>query len=205
MTRIRTLCGIVAGLTIAMSGALTAQTLSAPTQIDSPIAAVANAKPWEYGALVQGGVGLEERTDFSFFMVGGHLGKVLTPQLGKGRLQGNIEYSVEVFPLWQSYTPKFQRISCTGGRLIARSAARPIPSAEPIPASASRLSRCAGTSPTASGSCRGCRPRAASCGRTTNIPRLATSIPTTQPRRAPQPIPACGTSRRRVESVPITF
>jgi lipid A 3-O-deacylase len=111
MTRIRILCGIVA---LMASGALTAQSPSDTTQTDAPIAAVSNSRPWEYGALIQGGVGLEERTDFGFFMVGGHLGKVLTPQLGKGHLQGNIEYSVEVFPLWQSYTPTFERISCTG-------------------------------------------------------------------------------------------
>jgi len=87
---------------------LPAQPLSAKP---SP-AAKAEQATWEYGVLVQGGVGLEERTNFSFFMVGGHLGKVLTPQLGSGHLRGNVEYSVEVFPLWQSYTPKFQRISC---------------------------------------------------------------------------------------------
>jgi lipid A 3-O-deacylase len=113
MTRIRILCGIVAAMSIAASGVLTAQTTSATTQTDSPIAAVSSSRSWEYGALIQGGVGLEQRTDFSFFMVGGHLGKVLTPQLGSGSLRGNVEYSVEVFPLWQSYTPKFQRISCT--------------------------------------------------------------------------------------------
>ena len=114
MTRTRTLCGIAAVTLIAASAALTAQSPSAATQADSPVAAVANSTGWEYGALIQGGVGLEQRTDFSFFMVGGHLGKVLTPQLGSGSLRGNIEYSVEVFPFWQSYTPRFQRISCNG-------------------------------------------------------------------------------------------
>jgi len=79
---------------------------------DSPVAEVANSSPWEYGALLQGGVGLEDRTNFGFFLVGGHLGKVLTPQLGTGLLRGNFEYSVEVLPFWQSYTPKFQRINC---------------------------------------------------------------------------------------------
>jgi lipid A 3-O-deacylase len=112
MMRIRILCGIVAVTSMAVSGALTAQAPSATTQADSLVAAVSNTTPWEYGALIQGGVGLEERTDFGFFMVGGHLGKVLTPQLGSGALRGNLEYSVEVFPFWQSYTPKFQRISC---------------------------------------------------------------------------------------------
>jgi lipid A 3-O-deacylase len=73
---------------------------------------VANSRPWEYGALIQGGNGLEERTDFRFLMVGVHLGKVLTTDFGTGTFKGNFEYAVEVFPLWQSYTPKFQRISC---------------------------------------------------------------------------------------------
>jgi lipid A 3-O-deacylase len=85
----------------------------------SPVSAVANAKGWDFGALVQGGVGLQDRTDFSFFMVGGHAGKMLTSEIGTGLFKGNFEYGVEVFPFWQSYTPKFSRISCaslpTGG------------------------------------------------------------------------------------------
>src|SRR6202020_512767 len=87
MTRIRILCGIVAMMSIAASRALIAQNPSGTIQTDSPIAEVSNSKPWEYGALIQGGVGLEQRTDFSFFMVGGHLGKVLTPQIGSGSLR----------------------------------------------------------------------------------------------------------------------
>jgi hypothetical protein len=101
-------------LSITVSGRLMAQAPSNGMPPDSPVAAVSNSTSWEYGALVQGGVGLEQRTDFSFLMVGAHLGKVLTPQLGSGTLQGTVEYSVEVFPFWQSYTPRFQRISCTG-------------------------------------------------------------------------------------------
>jgi hypothetical protein len=46
-------------------------------------------------------------------MAGVHAGKVLTPNLGPGPLRGNFEYAVEVFPFWQSYTPKFQRPFCT--------------------------------------------------------------------------------------------
>ena len=56
------------------------------------MATFANSTPWEYGALVQGGVGLEQRTNFNFILVGGHLGKVLTPQIGTGRFRGNFEY-----------------------------------------------------------------------------------------------------------------
>ena len=91
----------------------------------SPVADVASSTPWEYGALLQGGVGLQERTDFSFLMVGGHLGKVLTSEHGNGLLKGNLEYGVEVFPFWQSYTPKFQRISCPAGATVATQCSNP--------------------------------------------------------------------------------
>jgi hypothetical protein len=86
-----------------------AQTYVAPTRV----AQVENSMSWEYGALIQGGNGLtEDRNGFHFLMVGAHVGKVLTPSMGKGRLRGNFEYAVEVFPYWQSFTPKFQKASC---------------------------------------------------------------------------------------------
>jgi lipid A 3-O-deacylase len=105
----RTLC---AAAVLATTSLAFAQAPASTIVAESPVAAHANTKSWEYGALLQGGVGLEQRTDFSFFLVGGHLGRVLTPQLGTGLFRGNFEYGVEVFPLWQSYTPKFQRINC---------------------------------------------------------------------------------------------
>lgn len=113
MKRMTILCGLIAGLSMAASGVLAAQTPTA-THNDSPVATFANSKPWEYGALLQGGVGLEDRTNFSFLMVGAHVGKILTTDFGTGALKGNIEYAVEVLPFWQSYTPTFQRISCSG-------------------------------------------------------------------------------------------
>ena len=67
---------------------------------------------WEYGPFVQGGVGTKDRSDFRFFAFGGHLGRILTPDVGPSPLRGNFEYAVEVMPLWQSYTPHFQRIRC---------------------------------------------------------------------------------------------
>ncbi len=80
---------------------------------ESPVQAQAHTQPWEYGAIFQGGKGLtEDRDDFTFFMAGAHLGKVLTPQIGHGLLRGNAEYAVEVFPYWQSNTPTFQRQTC---------------------------------------------------------------------------------------------
>jgi lipid A 3-O-deacylase len=97
---------------LSVSGFAQTQSTAVVAHEDSPVAEVASRAPWEYGALLQGGVGLEERTNFSFLLVGGHLGKVITPELGTGLFKGNFEYAVEVFPFWQSYTPKFQRINC---------------------------------------------------------------------------------------------
>ena len=90
-----------------------AQTPASPAPQISAVAEVASSTPWEYGALVQGGNGLtEDRDGFHFLMAGGHLGKVLTSPFGPGLLKGNFEYAVEVFPFWQSYSPKFQRANC---------------------------------------------------------------------------------------------
>ncbi len=72
-----------------------------------------SGRGWEYGVLAQGGVGTGDRSNYKFFLLGGHAGKVLTPTLGSGLLQANFEYAVEVFPFWQSYTPRFQKVSCT--------------------------------------------------------------------------------------------
>jgi lipid A 3-O-deacylase len=74
---------------------------------------------WEYGALIQGGNGLEDRTSFKFLLAGVHLGKVLTPEVGHGMLKGDFEYAVEVFPLWMSFTPTFQRLNCPTGATLA--------------------------------------------------------------------------------------
>lgn len=78
----------------------------------SPVQEAARAN-WEYGALVQGGLGVtDNRGDFKFLSAGGHVGRVLTPVIGEGMLRGTFEYGVEVFPFWQSYTPTFERRSC---------------------------------------------------------------------------------------------
>ena len=69
--------------------------------------------PLEFGALLQGGLGVtEDRDDFKFLMAGVHAGKVLTGDHGAGILRGNFEYAAELFPFWQSYTPKNQKASC---------------------------------------------------------------------------------------------
>jgi hypothetical protein len=92
--------------------------LSAPflsAQTDSyPFSPANGHLPWNIGAIFQGGKGVTgNRDDFKFLMAGVHAGKVLTRNVGPGFLHGNFEYAVELFPFWQSYTPTFQRESCT--------------------------------------------------------------------------------------------
>jgi lipid A 3-O-deacylase len=80
---------------------------------EAPVARLASSTPWDLGVLAQGGFGVtEDRSSFKFLMVGVHAGKVLTSEIGSGLFKGNFEYGVEVFPLWQAYTPKFQRANC---------------------------------------------------------------------------------------------
>lgn len=88
----------------------------------SPVADASGNAKWDLGALVQSGVGLtEDRNSFKFLLVGAHAGRILTPNVGSGILRGNFEYGVELFPLWQSYTPKFQRIFCTYDAAVIQS------------------------------------------------------------------------------------
>lgn len=84
-----------------------------PDRDATPFHANSGKLPLELGVLVQSGVGLtEERNSFKFLMAGVHAGKVLTGNYLPGPLHGNFEYAVEVFPFWQSYTPKFERAHC---------------------------------------------------------------------------------------------
>jgi len=73
----------------------------------------AATRPSAIGVLVQSGVGVTDKRDgFKFLLAGVHASKVLTGDFGPGLLRGSFEYAVEVFPLWQSYTPRFQRANC---------------------------------------------------------------------------------------------
>jgi lipid A 3-O-deacylase len=84
-------------------------------------------RPLEFGAIVQGGNGLtEDRDGLHFLMAGVHAGKVLTGNFGPGVLRGNLEYAVEAFPFWQSYTPKFQRANCIAGTTTSLIACSPL-------------------------------------------------------------------------------
>jgi len=95
------------GVAVAQSGMTSATTLAKTNPVQQ------NTTPWNIGVLTQGGFGVTQgRGNFKFFMAGVHVGKVLTPNVGHGVIRGNFELGVEVFPLWQSYTPTFQRQNC---------------------------------------------------------------------------------------------
>jgi lipid A 3-O-deacylase len=103
---------VKAALVLALgAGVAVAQGNSAASFETNPVQQ--ELRPWNFGVLMQGGVGLTEGRDtFRFVMAGVHAGKVLTPMVGHGLLRGNFEYGVELFPFWQSYTPTMQRQNC---------------------------------------------------------------------------------------------
>ena len=72
---------------------------------DSPAPAVLATRPWEFGPFFQGGVGVSDRSDFSFASAGFRLGKVITDQHLPGILRGQFEYAGELMPYWQAFTP----------------------------------------------------------------------------------------------------
>jgi len=87
---------------------------AAGTAEETPFHQAGDHMPFEFGALIQGGNGLtEDRDGFHFLMAGAHAGKVLYKNNAQGMWRGNFEYAVELFPYWQSFTPKFQRANCT--------------------------------------------------------------------------------------------
>lgn len=100
--------------TISLAALLSAPLAAAQAKPAATTAFTPTHRPLDLGVLAQGGVGVtDNRNDFKFFMVGGHVGKVLTPDVGPGLLHGNFEYAIEIFPFWQSYSPRFERRTCT--------------------------------------------------------------------------------------------
>lgn len=77
---------------------------SAPSN-EAQAKAMLATDPWEIGAFFQGGVGVGDRSDFTFTSAGVRLGKVITNQHLPGVLRGQFEYAGELMPYWQSFTP----------------------------------------------------------------------------------------------------
>ncbi len=99
--------------TATLAAADPGQNASAAPEL-TPFHANLDHQPFEYGVVAQGGVGLtEDRGGFKFLMAGVHAGKVLYTNNATGLRKGNFEYAMELFPYWQSFTPKFQRATCT--------------------------------------------------------------------------------------------
>lgn len=78
---------------------------TSPAANDSSAFTVLANRPWEFGPFLQGGVGVGDRSDFSFLSAGARLGKVVTNQHLPGLLRGQFEYAGELMPYWQSFTP----------------------------------------------------------------------------------------------------
>ncbi|WP_049961470.1 acyloxyacyl hydrolase [Pseudacidobacterium ailaaui] len=81
-----------------------AQGTPAPAN-QSPASAALATRPWEFGPFFQGGVGVGDRSDFTFASAGIRLGKVITDQHLPGLLRGQFECAGELMPYWQSFTP----------------------------------------------------------------------------------------------------
>jgi hypothetical protein len=86
----------------------------APSVTTNMLDRASDRQPTEYGVIVQGGNGLtEDRDGFKFMMAGFQAGRVLTNNSGHGFFRGNFEYGIQLFPYWESWTPKFAKVSCT--------------------------------------------------------------------------------------------
>ncbi len=72
---------------------------------NAPARAALATDPWEYGVFFGGGVGLGDRSSFSFTNAGVRVGKVLTDPHLPGPLRGQFEYAADIMPYWQSFTP----------------------------------------------------------------------------------------------------
>lgn len=104
---------LLAGLWLALAAWSAASAQGAVAM--NPLDGASVRQPHEYGVLAQGGTGLTDGRDgIKFLLAGFHAGRVLTNNYLPGPLRGNFEYAVEVFPYWQSWTPKFERVSCAG-------------------------------------------------------------------------------------------
>jgi hypothetical protein len=72
---------------------------------DNPVAQVREARSWEYGPFVNGGMGLGNRSSYKFLSAGFQLAKPLSRVAYAGILSGQFEFGGNIMPLWQAYTP----------------------------------------------------------------------------------------------------
>lgn len=96
---------LVVGTMIASAETPNSATANGPDGAVNPVAQVRQARSWEYGPFVNGGTGLNDRSDFKFFSVGYQVGKPLTSVLHAGFATGQFELGANIMPFWQAYTP----------------------------------------------------------------------------------------------------
>jgi hypothetical protein len=61
---------------------------------------------WDFGVVASGGTGLGYATDTHFTSTGARLGLILTRDHGTGWKRGNLEWNLEMLPLYVVFTPK---------------------------------------------------------------------------------------------------
>ena len=113
---------LLAGTAIAQTLTPAAVPAAQAAAAANPVVQVRDARSWEYGPFVNYGVGVGERASYKFLWAGAQAGKVLTPVIHAGYLSGQFEYSANIMPLWQAYTPAphMQQYSCNeSGQIVA--------------------------------------------------------------------------------------
>jgi lipid A 3-O-deacylase len=116
----------ICSLLVLASSLLSFSATAQNTRNDSPAQEDFAKRPWDFGLFFQGGVGIGDRSDFTFTSAGIRLGKVITNPHLPGLLRGQFEYAGELMPYWQSFTPpphlqetKYQFEGQTGTALFA--------------------------------------------------------------------------------------
>jgi hypothetical protein len=56
---------------------------------------------WEVGPWLGGGTGLGNASEFKFINAGLRIGRVLTGELGSGRMRGTFEWAADIMPLYE--------------------------------------------------------------------------------------------------------
>jgi lipid A 3-O-deacylase len=62
-------------------------------------------RPWDFGLFAGFATDTDSRypTQFNFLMLGGRIGKVLTPEVGKGWVRGNFEWALDIIPVYPAF------------------------------------------------------------------------------------------------------
>jgi hypothetical protein len=56
---------------------------------------------WEIGPWFGGGTGVGHASEFKFITAGARLGRVLTGELGSGRMRGTLEWAADIMPIYE--------------------------------------------------------------------------------------------------------